>query len=583
MKDYASQADAEADAVTLYASSPKSIITYNDRMDIMDALGVRSVAIRFSRVTDKWTIFATDVYRWFKFDVTAKYFEIVDGNKKWKYNLNLNGEIYQNLAFEEIQNKLRRECCSSNGKSAIINPLLSDYLLTSSIPEILVKPVTGYTKEGLISPSAFFVISSNADRSLSRMNFQAVEALTINIADVKKQFKDVYEITSIQHKEVIFAYWMSSHFMFSLKDWTGMIPMLACGSDAGRGKTSIAEFLLQKEGFSLRNVVPTSSFNTPARVDIKLTCDSFLKVIDDCEGMDDKAFMLDTLKESSASKANATRYKADHSYLMNYEYSTPLMLFYNLKPKLLNDTALAQRLILINITQATKNDPSWKDAVNAMKDGELGKYILTQLAALDFKDLLNIYKSMPVGDAYDDRSRAIVKLMNLGQYFLEKWCDIQVTLPDITKLIVDSRTQGNEEIIECVRDFCDPIRENCTWTKESLTAAHYNKIAGFLITHNALLDMQKHLNKKISMNQLGQILRAVYLKHSDKIHYGKHTADNNKKFDSVWLSWEFLQEEYNIKINARTLMTMHETYNKANPNDPIELYPFSQPCGVKKP
>lgn len=475
-----------------------------------------------------------DIYTWDNFHVTHFYYEKKDEKSVIiKYSFILNDLPFFDQTWDDMIKTLQTYTLDTPSKRNLLLNLLHMYLNDpkQNIRELKVADVIGFVPSnknlpdgGWQLPDKYYFVSGNDFRQDIENNMRKLADYKIpKDIDVPALFKKMYEVTTIDYKDYIFAYGLVGPFLFALRSITKIMPLLALGGPGGKGKTAIEEYMTVKWWGNIDEIVGSAVMDTKPRVQGMLTGSTVPVCIDDCEDLKD--FIIGILKRMTTFGDRVKKLKSDQTKKMDCEFCSPSMMSFNALPIIFDDPQFRQRVILLYIDNIIENE-EWLEVYNSIPKRAIGRYIYDRTKDLTFKELVKIYKTMNNMDLKTNRQKAISRLLHLGGYFAKEWFDIDLDLSQIPKILRQTLMAGNEEIIELIQTqiqqskgfelnewgvFNNPHFKS--WVTFPVIPHEYKGEKGYLYKTDNAIELAQRLGRKkrnLSLKTLALILETQW-------------------------------------------------------------------------
>jgi hypothetical protein len=462
------------------------------------------------------TCFHLRVYIWVQFKIEFYYYEKKSQRKGTvqRFSFTLDNIFYPDRVWNDMLEIIQDRTLIVPSKRNLIVELLNQYIRLEDIPEKHIADIVGYTENGWQLPPEFYFVAGNEFREKIEEDIRAsLEKAPPSRDRAVQKMKEIFEITSMDHKDYIFAYGIVAVFLFALRRVTKLLPLLALGGAGGKGKTAIEEFFTCVFWGNIPGIVGSAIMETEARVQGYLTGSTMPVCIDDCQDLKD--FVTSIFKRYTTVSETVKKLNPDQSTKMDCQYCSPVMMTFNNYPVLFNDPAFRQRIIVLIINEIKQND-KWNEVCNSIEKGELGRYVIAATKEMKFADLVSLYQKMDSMDMKEGRGKTIARLMNLGKYFAKELFDLDLDLSKLPFIIQDSLKMGNEEMIDLIRTQIrqsqqfkinkEDVLENPNRRSWVIAPVEYverkfkdsrNLIKGFMYTTDNAFDLARQMNKTV--------------------------------------------------------------------------------------
>ncbi len=477
------------------------------------------------------------VYTWSHFEILSFYYEKDKGKKTpiKHFAFKLNDMIWHDETWSVMIKRVQEFSLDTPSLKNLFLNLLTQYIENENIRELEISDVIGYT-DGWHLPGDYHFVSGNEFRAEIEQNIYNMYHLELTDEDrnaLKDQVKKLYELTSIAHKGVIFAYGFVAPFLFALRKVNRLLPLLAIGGSGGKGKTIIEEFFSVKMWGNTEWVIGSALMDSVPRVQGIFTSSTLPVAVDDCQDLKD--FVTNIFKRYTAGTERVKKLNPDQSTKMDCEYCSPAMLTFNALPILFNSVEFRQRCILIydGSESVNKENDEWLKIYNSIQRGHIGRYIIEQTRDMRFEDLVHLYNNQssacPGHEDEKNRQKTIIRLINLGKHFAKKWFDIDIDISGLYEVLLDTMTAGNEEITDLIKNQVDETAQfverdghlintnNRSWVIYPVLSyakgRGENAIPGYIYTNENALDLARRLSRKpteLSLKNLTRILETEW-------------------------------------------------------------------------
>jgi hypothetical protein len=506
--------------------------------------------------TEDWK----EVYTWNNFKFTGRYLQNHADKPEYYVNFDLDGLHYYNFSIKDLKKILFEHHLNFGTGKYALNKLIALTFKKVKIKEIEVREVMGFTDKWTL-PTDYYFDMLNFRRE-ARENFKAVCTMKIDAEDIVKKYRALFNATTIEHRDLVYAYGEVAPFLYAFRDKIGLLPILGLNGPAQLGKTWLAKIHTVKKWHTFDTVIGPTSIRTTARGDSIFTHGTLPVCIDDAEKLRDD--FCGIIKTYTATEDRARKLTADRGIGMNAIYCTPLILTHNVYPEMYADPNFRQRVVILPIRTVSKSE-GWLDLYDAIPDGAVGKYVMTQTKDMTFEDIYSKYKSLDLKKDYDEnqisvfkgdnRANAILRLFALGKY-LAKWLyNIDLNISLLPSFITSSRIAGSEDYYTLIENMIK-ISNNWNWKPEKAKdyRAHYwvksevedgefKDEYGYFINTQNRKDLMKFMGlKKLSAEDLAQQLMVKW----PKIHKGNHYISGY----SIFIPLEYLQSQLPPEIES---------------------------------
>lgn len=224
--------------------------------------------------------------------------------------------------------------------------------------------------------------------------WEITETLSVPKAEeVKRYFKELYNNTGIQYKDLIFAFGLYQPFGHALKAHTNLQPILTMEGLPGVGKSEATDMITL--GFwGNHTLLAISELASQSRAKGFLASSTFSIGIDDAEDM--KEFLKGILKTLTTKTVNFVVKgggKTKQEYVVDRPYCSMLIPNFNTRADMFKeDDALGTRNINLKITQLEEKF-NWGKVYKSKPSGYIGRYIIEQTKRWNLENLVDIYEN----------------------------------------------------------------------------------------------------------------------------------------------------------------------------------------------
>lgn len=506
----------------------------------------------------------TLIYKWRKFIVESKYYHKQGSNSIWKFNYQIEKESFKNHTFKQMKNILNIHCYQAiKGGRATITNVLFQHLHNNLILDITasIRPVIGFTQEGWTLPSQKynFIRDEGFLREVLE-NITKIVHLKINPEKAISMMNKIYDLTTIQYKDIIFAYGMVAPFLYALRSKIRIMPILALGGLKDTGKSTIAELITSKLWGNTKTVIGPGIMASRSRGEAVFATSTFPVTLDESETL--PRYTTGIIKTYTTSEDHYIRKNPDQSYRIYIPYSSPLVLDFNKMPIQFENSAYRDRVVFLDIRKLNEN-LNWLETYNAIPFGYIGKYVIDATEDWDIEDVYMWYKKANDFGISEKRVRKIIKIFSLGAELMEQIFGIKLDISELPKIIQETREMGSDELIELLKyqieigtdktsqfiDSGDPENpveifefKRKSWVHNEIIEGKYAREDGYYLDINNKIDLERQFctNKResrLSMRELTDLI-------ADKwpgVHYGSHYILGNKK-KSIFIPKKHLED-----------------------------------------
>lgn len=436
-------------------------------------------------------------------------------NGEKRIDFNLNGVKYHKIPFGSKTKtgidivKLAKDiaCISKpNYLHILLHQLLND--ANSKIPFTPVVSKCGFTLNRWQIPPDFEFESKSGIKQLCIKNIQKAMQQQVNQKTAWKYARELYNATSVEDKDILFAWMMIAPFFDALLDETDLRPCLILEGDNSTGKTQIAKLITKKIWGNFEEVIAPNNLQSDSRTDDYLCTSTFGVVFDDVDNLDSK--ILGILKSYTTSRVRNQKKNLDHGLELDDEMIAWIILTCNELPSALNDPHFLSRVFLLPInTQPTEQQKKhFKSVNNKIPDGYLGKFFVETTKNWKVEDVLKIYNQQEPQSVFNLRQNTIYRLILTGAELFEHvfGFQLQIGIDELTELLITILTKNDKDILTAViLHIQDSMRSPQT---RILSHTLRNGVNGVVYTSLALNVINKEMDgKKLRLGSLRKILR----------------------------------------------------------------------------
>lgn len=423
----------------------------------------------------------------------------------------LNGKSYKEYSISDLK-KTIFDFCYCDGNKACINRLMTKLIDNSKCAKKQFSKYCGFGEEGWKLPPEYYVsscsgIANNIHRSIEKMN-----CLIYNPDIIRQQFKQLYNLTTIKYKDIIFAFNFSNIFAYSIKKSIGLQPFLGIGSKGGgKGKTILSTLLTTKSFMNLddKDVLTIDNVESKSRFLDYISSSTFGICIDDCEKLDDS--VKSEIKSHLTAVVTTDKKDSKQKLISTETLKSSLILNYNEIPEFLIDLQILSRGILIDVSDSFYDSDKameWRKLFNEIPTGSIGKYIIDCTKNWTRDDILQLFYSQEnlkpdlPARKITDRQNLIYKYVNMGKQIVKLLFDIDLDLHELPKVIFDTNSIVAENYIEdFIKQLLAQFDENhgllickeSNWIRHQVyEVSNKNREKYFCYTSENIDDLNRH-------------------------------------------------------------------------------------------
>jgi hypothetical protein len=485
------------------------------------------------------------IYQWDNFEISEILYN--KETKEKRYNLTFNGIIYRNYDRKRIWDLLNADAYV-NGNKGPFSRLFTIYLIKYQVPQKQSANYCGFGEEGWRLPPhyTFPSIRDGIGQDIL-VGIEYMMKISTNKDDAITYFRDIYTATTIQYKDIIFAFFFAEIFAFSLKNHIGLQPILAIGSSngGGKGKTKISTFLTTKIWNNLgdKEVLSIDNVSSSSRFFDYISATTFSIVIDDCTELGED--MRKYLKAHATSNTTVDRKNVNQDLQAKKVLKSSINLTFNDFPDWFYGSAFLERTLCLNINQQQNFPPkegdTWRKLFNKIPKGYLGRYIIEVTKDWTGLKVQNLFDEQPQHSINTDRENLIYRFVHFGAQIIDILFNIRLDLQGLRELIYNTSKNVNQEIFD---DFLNQLQSN-----SEIKMNHTKKGDYFAYTKknlNNLKSRYKFFERVKSISSLEKLSKIV----------GKHIKCDLTKQRLSWMN-----QSSSVRM-IRIYISDYEDYNK---------------------
>ncbi len=411
--------------------------------------GVRVITIKEDKDGNEIHMKPKKVYGWpiGEFKITGV-FEDPDYPGEYTYNVEYCGREFSNVTETEITHQIMPRCMLKAHYRHILGPCIAQYVRDYDLPIIKMSYICGFTPTGWKLPPEFHIKSTSSIQKTMVKNLEKVMTMPYDPKDAIKQYQELYNATTIDHKDYIFAWALTSPFMHTIKEFLHFWFNLSIYSSKPQmGKSMAAEEATVKFFGHLYAILNKDNFNSESRGGDYISSTTFPIPVDDCGELNDH--MKGEMKSAATSDTRFQRKKQDGSFAIDRPYQSTCVYTSQNLPDFFQDTGFAQRLLVLHVESPVTIDTSngFFKIFNMLTPGLIGRHLIESTKAFTEKELEEVFNTTsgcPV--ILDSRAQNIVKLLQLGAKFSETFFNQPLNFSDMAKIIQGSSATIYEEI-----------------------------------------------------------------------------------------------------------------------------------------
>jgi hypothetical protein len=389
-----------------------------------------------------------------------------NGSVNWYYEFETDKIQRDWYSFETIVKEITKNHYLGGSRFSL-NKMLTDFLDRSSDLSSKYSEILGFDKQGWVLPGLSDKICIPLTAESKNIVSSLKEVLSKELHCSSKYLEKLYEITSIDHKDIIFSWYMASPFMYGLKEYTDLEPSLAMYGQNSGGKSAIAKLFTKLYGFKKKSeVYSASNLKTNFQFTTVLCSSTFPVSVDDCADLNQDH--LGDLKAHITSYCRVKkggRGEGGQGYSVDSLLQSPIAMGYNLKPEYFKDEAWRTRIIQVPVGQIEDN-PEWSKLKNQLPNGCLLWAVYRITKDMTSRDLYE--KMIDLTKEAKGRDQKIMQILELGSWLWNEivgYTQIELDYEILEKLISDTKNSGYIEAVNSTLDYISKRQTIQTYTE----------------------------------------------------------------------------------------------------------------------
>ncbi len=431
-----------------------------------------------------------EIYQWNYFKIFAKFHLSIGSG--FFYSIYLNGIHHEAITLKEMRKLLEVECYQADKGKNNITIVLNQYCNSLEDSSHLVKKGMGFFDEGWVLPGLHIFNFREGNQKNIYENIKKMMKLNVDNNIAKRQFRRIYECTTISNKDYVFAWNLAAPFMTYIKQKKKSAPFLSMGGEADVGKSAIGLFFAKNFWGSQTDVVlsSTSTSNMKGR----MSASTFPLILDEAEFFT-KSFINDL--KSHATTMSPFRRKKGQDLDVDSYLLAPLMLTYNRTPEMFELPEIRTRdLDLEIVLYENTTGYDWDEETDKYPIGYFGKYIISKTMNWTGKDIMALLNKMDDQGLRTKRAQIIAKLLSLGKWFAKEYFGLELNISNLPTLIRKTQMINVTRYLELLRIY----------SRESFKKKNMLRYSGpKWISSDPIYSEIKHVNGEVQYGMLVDI------------------------------------------------------------------------------
>jgi hypothetical protein len=283
--------------------------------------------------------------------------------------------------------------------------------------------------------------------------------------DAVKAFQAQYAATTIQYRDIIFAWGLMQLFYYALKRKTDLVPYLFLCGIGDAGITTVGKHITEKwfdhlpKGDEGDKIEALNSATTIASLKEYLSSMPIAFLFDDlCKTWGQRDSSKSLFKNILTTNSAWTIKDRESNEVSSMMYKVAPILTGNTVPELFTDPQMLMRGIILFITQKTtvEQATNYRKVMDGIPNGLIGWYLIKRTRQWTKEGLEVLYLSMK--DYYPDtksqdarvRLNTIYKLLMMGKYLAHEFFNVELDLTGLGVLINETKQVGSDELYTTV-------------------------------------------------------------------------------------------------------------------------------------
>ena len=400
----------------------------------------------------KGFLIVENIYSYKNFEITGRY-TLNDENEEVNefFTFILNNITYNMKTFVEMKQILKEQAYHNRTGSSYITVVLRRY--ADQFPAQKIREACGFLEEGwVLPPEQFNTRDHLANKDIKRIH----EMLELEPDETKARIylKQLYNMITIDHKDIFFAYFLSAPFYHALKKNFKIMPVMVISGEKGTGKSIISEVSTEK-AYNLE-YSSDDLISTPSRFMSYFSATTFPKAVDELEvNKDDK--IRGTIKSHAVMNVPFIRKNSRQETIINTVLHSPIIMNFNYKLPFLRERAMKDRILDIELKNKAIGYNGWERDYNKIENGVIGRWLIEATKSWNLKKILDIIydENNTIVDysITDSRQRGILALLMFGAYISEKIFGLILDTTEFKGLVKTSIIKDKKEFITIVKEM----------------------------------------------------------------------------------------------------------------------------------
>lgn len=455
-----------------------------------------------------------DIAKWHTFKADR----VLDDHGLIKYELTIDGTAYQGTIDDIVKlTKTPHGLCAHY--THVMGHILKSLVDKLDPPRAKIYPFIGFQdgwKVGL-NGEAF-------DINEVQREFLDIEIwkAPLDMEAGKKAFQDLYNATTIDHKDIITAWGVMAPFLHDLASSIDLATILSLGGIPGTAKSKKLEELTMKWWAWTSYRINCATIGTPSRFDDLLTFATFPTLVDEVDKFPiehtGKIKQITTGRGKNIKKGKGL---GGQGLMARGVYCSTPCFTYNYQNPLYDDSAMLERVLDVQIK--TKNTieggKAYMAVYEAIPNGLIGRCIIEATKTYTHKDIMAIYTNAPdypakEGEKVDDRVNKIFKTIYTGAILAKRIFGVELKLDALPNLVKNSRNTGSDETIAFIYEYVaeqeKDKKDRASWVQSEMYIVSTNEKKMAYFSSGSAKDISNRAGKKIPLSQLAGIIDRAY-------------------------------------------------------------------------